>query len=59
LQIELFAFFQDTIAFLLPDVLDLVSSVIDQEGEELSRIGIKCWLRLLGVSGTSSKAPFI
>jgi hypothetical protein len=51
--VELFSDFQHVVGFMLPEVLAFISSTIDQDSEELSRIGIKCWLRLMHVAGAS------
>ncbi len=45
--VELFVRFHRTIHSLLPDLLALIDSCIDQPSEDLARIGIKCWSLLI------------
>ena len=49
--IELFHTYHNTIAFMLPEMLDLIASCIDQDSEDLGRIGIKCLIELLNRTG--------
>jgi hypothetical protein len=49
--IELFAVYYDTVAFMLPEVLNLVCSCLLQESDELARIGSKCLSLLVQALG--------
>lgn len=54
--VELYSYFQTKVGFLLQEILGMINNCIVQDNEELSRIGIRCWIRLLNVVGDSLSA---
>jgi hypothetical protein len=50
--IDLFARFHDHLGPLLPDLLELFNSCVDQPDEELAKIGVQCWQLLLRAVGS-------
>jgi hypothetical protein len=50
-MVEIFARFYTTVAPLLPDLLSLINNCIDQSGDELGQIGVKCWVMLVKTAG--------
>lgn len=49
--VELFSRFHEVVSPLLPELLNLINNCIDQPHEEMSHIGVKCWVLLVTEAG--------